>query len=307
MVFAYLPSCESSWLVSLGTIRGPSGAPAKQRQGRNGGGARAAQAKAPRARPAPPRRGRLRGSSTRQAAVDASTSRGKYVYASSRRPIRCGSGQSGIARVHRCVHGALQEPAAVVVGRAARGARLDAARTCSRTRVNETVMREHTVIPIRWHRSSKTRRGHRRVCGRRPKPRRPAQQDAEQAGVRAQILVGREQAIREVEGQDEDISRLKKRSPRKRTDLFRPYAVRPPVDRAAVAVGTLRGRDSRSAPGRIGGLRITSRLATDDHDGRVSHLSPIRAGVRREGLKSIASRFDKLTSSTRAQCRPITS
>ena len=145
-------------------------------------------------------------------AVDASTSRGKYVYciieaAESLRfgPVGIGADPSEVYTVHYKNLGAVVSDAPLEV--------LDSTRenVLAHERVNETVMREHTVIPMSFGTVFKTREDIIELL------RSAAEafgdvlnkmQNKLEFGLK--VLWDRDQAVREVESEDEDISRLKK-------------------------------------------------------------------------------------------------
>ena len=100
------------------------------------------------------------------------------------------------------------------------------------------------------------------------------------------VLWDRDQIIREIEEEDEDIRRLKSEiSVAEGLDLLRADAVRPADRRgAAGAVRALRRRDLRRAARRVG--RVAHQQADrrqDDHERRVPRLARHGAGVRRAG------------------------
>ena len=133
-------------------------------------------------------------------------------------------------------------------------------------RVNETVMREHTVIPMSFGTIFKTRedivellRSAYEAFGDVLNK----MQNKLEFGLK--VLWDRDQAVREVEQEDEDISRLKKEiSGAEGSDLLRPHAVRPADRRgAAGAIGALRRRDPRASCATCRWRRAsTSRSAT---------------------------------------------
>jgi hypothetical protein len=196
------------------------GAPAKNAKasGRpNGSSARAASARAVTARP--PRAERRPSEKVVQAGKIAplidthkGTSRGKYVYCiiEASDPLRFGP--VGIGAEPSEVYSVHYKNLAAVVSDAPLGV-LDSTRenVLAHERVNETVMREHTVIPMSFGTIFKTREDIVELL------RSAAEafgdvlnkmQNKLEFGLK--VLWDRDQAIREVEGEDEDIGRLKK-------------------------------------------------------------------------------------------------
>ncbi len=159
-------------------------------------------------------------------------------------------------------------------------------------RVNETVMREHTVIPMSFGTIFKTREDIVELL------RSAAEafgdvlnkmQNKLEFGLK--VLWDRDQAIREVEGEDEDIRRLKKEiSGQKGPTYFARMQYGRLIDaRAAGAIGALRRRDPRRAARRVG--RVAHQQADrrqDDHERRVPHLA--RSGSARSTRRSRRSR-----------------
>ncbi|HYM23310.1 MAG TPA: GvpL/GvpF family gas vesicle protein [Vicinamibacterales bacterium] len=170
----------------------------------------APQARAP--RPEPPRRTSERVVHGRAVPESAIASRGKYVYCiiESADPLRfgpigIGADPSEVYTVHYKNLGAVVSDAPLEV--------LDSTRenVLAHERVNETVMREHTVIPMSFGTIFKTREDIVELL------RSAAEafgdvlnkmQNKLEFGLK--VLWDRDQAIREVESEDEDISRLKK-------------------------------------------------------------------------------------------------
>ena len=148
---------------------------------------------------------RCRQPSTAPAAASTST-------ASSRRPTRCKFGPIGIGADPSDVYTVHYKNLAAVVSDAPLEV-LDSTRenVLAHERVNETVMREHTVIPMSFGTIFKTREDIVELL------RSAAEafgdvlnkmQNKLEFGLK--VLWDRDQAIREVESEDEDISRLKK-------------------------------------------------------------------------------------------------
>src|SRR5947209_11369415 len=176
------------------------GAPARAEGRRNG----RSGAQRPPAEPAPP---------TRLTAVESgATSRGKYVYCIIEAsdplrfgPIGLGANPSEVYTVHFKTLAAVVSDAPLEV--------VDSTRehVLAHERVNETVMREHTVIPMSFGTIFKTREDIVELL------RSAAEafgdvlnkmQNKLEFGLK--VLWDRDQAIGEVEGADEDIRRLKK-------------------------------------------------------------------------------------------------
>ena len=154
-------------------------------------------------------------------------------------------------------------------------------------RVNETVMREHTVIPMSFGTIFKTREDIVELL------RSAAEafgdvlnkmQNKLEFGLK--VLWDRDQAVREVESEDEDISRLKKEiSGQKGPTYFARMQYGRLVDcGAAAAIRALRRRHPRPAARRVGGVaHQQADRRQDDHERGVPHLARSGAGVRREG------------------------
>ena len=282
-----------------GARRGAAGAAGRRsRNGPRRGNGRTASRSAARA----PKRDRAAGRAPRSQAADAvpiGGSRGKYVYCIIEAtdplkfgPIGIGAEPSEVYTVHYRDLAAVVSDAPLEV--------LDSTRenVLAHERVNETVMREHTVIPMSFGTIFKTREDIVELL------RSAAEafgdvlnkmQNKLEFGLK--VLWDRDQAIREIESDDEDISRLKKEiSGAERPDLLRAHAVRP-AGRcgAAVAIGALRVGDPRRAARRVG--RLAHQQADwrqDDHERRVPDLARQGDGVRRQGQVD-RQPFDKLT------------
>ena len=194
-------------------------------------------------------------------------SRGKYVYCIIEAgdplrfgPIGIGADPSDVYTVHYKNLAAVVSDAPLEV--------LDSTRenVLAHERVNETVMHEHTVIPMSFGTIFKTREDIVELL------RSAAEafgdvlnkmQNKLEFGLK--VLWDRDQAIREIESEDEDIRRLKKEiSGAEGADLLRAHAVRPADRRgAAVAVGALRRRHPRRSCATCRSRRAsTSRSAT---------------------------------------------
>ena len=216
------------------------------------------------------------------------TSRGKYVYCiiESADPLRfgpigIGADPSDVYTVHYKNLAAVVSDAPLEV--------LDSTRenVLAHERVNETVMREHTVIPMSFGTIFKTREDIVELL------RSAAEafgdvlnkmQNKLEFGLK--VLWDRDQAIREVEAEDEDISRLEEGDlGPEGPDLLRAHAVRP-ADRlgAPGALRALRRRDPRAAARRVGGVaHQQADRRQDDHERRVPDLARSGNRVRRQG------------------------
>ena len=268
--------------------------------GRPNGGSRAA-----RAAPRPPagraeRRASdktpasLRGVETREA-----PSRGKYVYCviESTEPLRFGS--IGIGQQPAEVYSVHFKSLAAVVSDAPLEM-LDSTRenVLAHERVNETVMREHTVIPMSFGTIFKTREDIVELL------RSAAEafgdvldkmQNKLEFGLK--VLWDRDQAIREVESADEDISRLKKEiSGQKGPTYFARMQYGRLIDAA------LQAQSERYVAEVLDELRevsVASRINKPIGDKMIMNaaflISRDQEAAFDAKVKSIAARFDKLT------------
>ena len=277
--------------------KGASAGAAKAASGRNGGGARAAQAKA--APHVAARRTSERVLHTGRTAADARTSRGKYVYCIIEAPESLRFGPIGIGAAPSDVYTVHYRNLAAVVSDAPLEV-LDSTRenVLAHERVNETVMREHTVIPMSFGTIFKTREDIVELL------RSAAEafgdvldkmQNKLEFGLK--ILWDREQAIREVEGQDEDISRLKKEiSTQKGPTYFARMQYGRLVDSA------LQSQSERYVAEILDQLRdvsVASRINKPIGDKMIMNaaflISRDQEGAFDTKVKSIAGKFDKLT------------
>jgi hypothetical protein len=234
-------------------------------------------------------------------AVDASTSasRGKYVYciieaADPLRfgPVGIGADPSEVYTVHFKNLGAVVSDAPLEV--------LDSTRenVLAHERVNETVMREHTVIPMSFGTVFKTREDIIELL------RSAAEafgdvlnkmQNKLEFGLK--VLWDRDQAVREVESEDEDISRLKKEiSGQKGPTYFARMQYGRLVDAA------LHARSERYVAAVLDELRdvsVASRINKPIGDKMIMNAAFLISRDQEQAfdakVKSIASRFDKLT------------
>ena len=234
-------------------------------------------------------------------AVDASTSasRGKYVYciieaADPLRfgPVGIGADPSEVYTVHFKNLGAVVSDAPLEV--------LDSTRenVLAHERVNETVMREHTVIPMSFGTVFKTREDIIELL------RSAAEafgdvlnkmQNKLEFGLK--VLWDRDQAVREVESEDEDISRLKKEiSGQKGPTYFARMQYGRLVDAA------LHARSERYVVSVLDELRdvsVASRINKPIGDKMIMNAAFLISRDQEQAfdakVKSIASRFDKLT------------
>jgi hypothetical protein len=284
---------------------GSSGPPPSPKQSR---ATRAAKTAARQARTAASRNGAERRASEKVVrgtkvapAVDASTSasRGKYVYCiiEATEPLRFGPvgigvDPSEVYTVHYKDLGAVVSDAPLEV--------LDSTRenVLAHERVNETVMREHTVIPMSFGTVFKTREdiiellrsaydAFRDVLSK--------MQNKLEFGLK--VLWDRDQAVREVESEDEDISRLKKEiSGQKGPTYFARMQYGRLVDAA------LHARSERYVAAVLDELRdvsVASRINKPIGDKMIMNAAFLISRDQEQAfdakVKSIASRFDKLT------------
>ncbi len=234
-------------------------------------------------------------------AVDVSTSasRGKYVYciieaAEHLRfgPVGIGADPSEVYTVHYKNLGAVVSDAPLEV--------LDSTRenVLAHERVNETVMREHTVIPMSFGTVFKTRediiellRSAAAAFGDVLNK----MQNKLEFGLK--VLWDRDQAVREVESEDDDISRLKKEiSLQKGPTYFARMQYGRLVDAA------LHARSERYVAAVLDELRdvsVASRINKPIGDKMIMNAAFLISRDQEQAfdakVKSIASRFDKLT------------
>jgi hypothetical protein len=237
----------------------------------------------------------------RAPAVDsaASASRGKYVYCiiESTDPLRFGS--IGIGAHPSEVYTVHYKDLAAVVSDAPLEV-LDSTRenVLAHERVNETVMREHTVIPMSFGTIFKTREDIVELL------RSAAEafgdvlnkmQNKLEFGLK--VLWDRDQAIREVESEDEDISRLKKEiSGQKGPTYFARMQYGRLIDSA------LQSRSERCVADILDQLRevsVASRINKPIGDKMIMNaaflISRDQEAAFDAKVKVIAGRFDKLT------------
>ena len=235
------------------------------------------------------------------AAVDASAgaSRGKYVYCIIQSgdplrfgPIGIGAGPSEVYTVHFKNLAAVVSDAPLEV--------LDSTRenVLAHERVNETVMREHTVIPMSFGTIFKTREDIVELL------RSAAEafgdvlnkmQNKLEFGLK--VLWDRDQAVREVENEDEDIRRLKKEiSGQKGPTYFARMQYGRLIDAA------LQSRSERYVADILEQLRevsVASRINKPIGDKMIMNaaflISRDQEAAFDAKVKSIAGRFDKLT------------
>jgi hypothetical protein len=276
---------------------------AKTAPRRNGAALRSAAAKASPARagrPADRRIERVVQSGGRpQATVSTAASRGKYVYCIIEAtdplkfgPIGIGADPADVYTVHYRTLAAVVSDAPIEV--------LDSTRenVLAHERVNETVMREHTVIPMSFGTIFKTREDIVELL------RSAAEafgdvlnkmQNKLEFGLK--VLWDRDQAIREVESEDEDIGRLKKEiSGQKGPTYFARMQYGRLVDAA------LQARSERYVAHILDQLRdvsVASRINKPIGDKMIMNaaflISREKESAFDSRVKSIASRFDKLT------------
>jgi gas vesicle protein GvpL/GvpF len=226
-------------------------------------------------------------------------SRGKYVYCIIEAtdplkfgPIGIGAEPSEVYTVHYRDLAAVVSDAPLEV--------LDSTRenVLAHERVNETVMREHTVIPMSFGTIFKTREDIVELL------RSAAEafgdvlnkmQNKLEFGLK--VLWDRDQAIREIESDDEDISRLKKEiSSQKGPTYFARMQYGRLVDAA------LQSRSERYVSAILDELRdvsVASRINKPIGDKMIMNAAFLISREKESAfdgkVKSIASRFDKLT------------
>jgi Gas vesicle synthesis protein GvpL/GvpF len=241
----------------------------------------------------------VRGGRVAVAQPSAAASRGKYVYCiiaatESLRfgPVGIGTEPSDVYTVHYKNLGAVVSDAPLEV--------LDSTRenVLAHERVNETVMREHTVIPMSFGTVFKTREDIVELL-------RSAadafgdvlnkMQNKLEFGLK--VLWDRDQAVREVESEDEDISRLKKEiSSQKGPTYFARMQYGRLVDAA------LHARSEQYVAEVLGELRdvsVASRINRPIGDKMIMNAAFLISRDQEHAfdakVKSIASHFDKLT------------
>ena len=229
----------------------------------------------------------------------ASTSRGKYVYCIIEAPDPLRFGPIGIGADPSEVHTVHYKNLAAVVSEAPIEV-LDSTRenVLAHERVNETVMREHTVIPMSFGTIFKTREDIVELL------RSAAEafldvlnkmQNKLEFGLK--VLSDRDQAIREVEGEDEDIGRLKKEiSGQKGPTYFARMQYGRLVDSA------LQSRSERYVADILDLLRdvsVASRINKPIGDKMIMNtaflISRDQESAFDAKVKSIAGKFDRLT------------
>ena len=229
----------------------------------------------------------------------ASTSRGKYVYCIIEAPDPLRFGPIGIGADPSEVYTVHYKNLAAVVSEAPIEV-LDSTRenVLAHERVNETVMREHTVIPMSFGTIFKTREDIVELL------RSAAEafgdvlnkmQNKLEFGLK--VLWDRDQSIREVEGEDEDIGRLKKEiSGQKGPTYFARMQYGRLVDAA------LQSRSERYVADILDLLRdvsVASRINKPIGDKMIMNaaflISRDQESAFDAKVKSIAGKFDKLT------------
>jgi len=234
-----------------------------------------------------------------KAATDAITSRGKYVYCVIEAPDALRFGPIGIGATPSDVYTVHYKTLAAVVSDAPLEV-LDSTRehVLAHERVNETVMREHTVIPMSFGTIFKTREDIVELL------RSAAEafgdvlnkmQNKLEFGLK--VLWDRDLVIREVEADDEDISRLKKEiSGQKGPTYFARMQYGRLVDAA------LQTRSERYVAAILDQLRdvsVASRINKPIGDKMIMNaaflISRDREAAFDSKVKAIASQFDKLT------------
>ena len=231
--------------------------------------------------------------------VSGNASRGKYVYCIIEAadplkfgPVGIGTDPAEVYTVHFKNLGAVVSDAPLEV--------LDSTRenVLAHERVNETVMRDHTVIPMSFGTVFKTREDIIELL------RSAAEafgdvlnkmQNKLEFGLK--VLWDRDQAVREVEADDEDISRLKKEiSGQKGPTYFARMQYGRLVDAA------LHARSERYVAAVLDELRdvsVASRINKPIGDKMIMNAAFLISRDQEQAfdgkVKSIASRFDKLT------------
>jgi hypothetical protein len=237
----------------------------------------------------------------REAEADpgSATSRGKYVYCIIEAPDALRFGAIGIGTDPSEVYTVHYRNLAAVVSDAPLEV-LDSTRehVLAHERVNETVMREHTVIPMSFGTIFKTREDIvellRSAAGAFGDVLNKMQNKLE-FGLK--VLWDRDQAVREVEADDEDISRLKKEiSGQKGPTYFARMQYGRLVDSA------LQQRSERYLADILDQLRdvsVASRINKPIGDKMIMNaaflISRDQENAFDAKVKSIASKFDKLT------------
>jgi len=241
----------------------------------------------------------VQGGRTTVAETATSSSRGKYVYCiiESGDPLRfgpvgIGADPSEVYTVHYKNLAAVVSDAPLEV--------LDSTRenVLAHERVNETVMREHTVIPMSFGTIFKTREDIVELL------RSAAEafgdvlnkmQNKLEFGLK--VLWDRDQAVREVESEDEDISRLKKEiSGQKGPTYFARMQYGRLIDSA------LQSRSERYVADVLEQLRevsVASRINKPIGDKMIMNAAFLISRDQEQAfdakVKTIASKFDKLT------------
>ncbi|MBX5484079.1 MAG: GvpL/GvpF family gas vesicle protein [Myxococcaceae bacterium] len=147
----------------------------------------------------------------RTAQADSSPSRGKYVYCIIRSDEELSFGKIGIGPVPSEVHTILYKDLGAVVSDTPIGI-LDPTRenVLAHQRVNETVMRDHTVLPMSFGTVFKTREDIIELLKSAYQPFGDVlskMEDKVEFGLK--VLWDRDQVIKEIEGEDEGLRRLK--------------------------------------------------------------------------------------------------
>jgi len=226
-------------------------------------------------------------------------SRGKYVYCIIEAgdplrfgPVGIGADPSEVYTVHYRNLGAVVSDAPLEV--------LDSTRenVLAHERVNEAVMREHTVIPMSFGTVFKTREDIVELLRSAAEAFRDVlnkMQNKLEFGLK--VLWDRDQAVREVEAEDEDISRLKKEiSGQKGPTYFARMQYGRLVDAA------LHARSERYVAAVLDELRdvsVASRINKPIGDKMIMNAAFLISRDQEQAfdakVKSVASRFDKLT------------
>jgi hypothetical protein len=234
-----------------------------------------------------------------EARVEGAASRGKYVYCIINSDGPLGFGPIGIGAEPSDVYTVHYRTLAAVVSDAPLEV-LDSTRenVLAHERVNETVMRDHTVIPMSFGTIFKTREDIVELL------RSAAEafgdvlnkmQNKLEFGLK--VLWDRDQAIRELEGEDEDISRLKKEiSSQKGPTYFARMQYGRLVD---AALQTRSERYVAAILERLRDVSVASRINKPIGDKMIMNAAFLITRDREAAfdarVKEIAGRFERLT------------
>jgi gas vesicle protein GvpL/GvpF len=269
--------------------------PAKQPAARVAPSARPAKA---REEKAPPKRTGASGSSA-PAAVAEQVSKGRYVYCIIRADQPLNFGPIGIGEAPAPVYTVRCDDLCAVVSDSPLGV-LDPTRdnVLSHQRVNETVMREHTVLPMSFGTVFKTRddvTAFLKSAYRAFSDVLDKMENKLEFGLK--VLWDRDAVIREIEEEDEDIHRLKSEIAAQKGST---YFARMQYGRLIDAA--LQARSERYVADILDQLRdvsVASRINKPIGDKMIMNAAFLISREKESAfdakVKSIASRFDKLT------------